>query len=258
MGRSLSSNRPLILVTNDDGFYARGLVALAEAMERLGDVVVAAPDREQSGSSHKLTLDRPLRVRESTPNRFRIDGTPTDCVHLAICSLTERRPDLVVSGINRGVNVGDDITYSGTVAGALEGALLDVPALAFSVALDGERRADYTHAADFAHRLASRVLTEGGLGGKLLLNVNLPHGAPRGVRVTRQGTRSYRAQTERRTDPAGRPYYWIAGVEHAPDDEPQGDHAAIDEGLVSVTPLHANLTHEPSLEEVAGWNLRVD
>lgn len=244
----------LILVTNDDGFDAPGLAALGRAIEALGQVVVVAPDREQSASSHALTLDRPLRVQRVKEGRYRVDGTPTDCVHLAIDSLTGGQlPDLVVSGINRGLNVGDDVTYSGTVAGALEGTLLHVPSIAFSAATDKEGRADYGPAAEIARSVAGVVLRHG-LEPGVLLNVNVPRQTPRGVRLTRQGTRRYRATVVERTDPAGRPYFWIAGLDVTPTGESDGDHQAIRQGYISITPLHANLTHEPSLDRLAAWN----
>ncbi len=176
--------RPLILITNDDGFDAPGIRALVESVEALGRVIVSAPDREQSGSSHALTLDRPLRVRTVSEDRYRIDGTPTDCVHLAVDRLCGRLPDLVLSGINRGLNVGDDVTYSGTVAGALEGALLHIPAVAVSTALPPAGSVDYAQAARIACRIAERVLADG-LATGTLLNVNVPHGPAKGIRVTR-------------------------------------------------------------------------
>jgi len=250
-----TDSRPLILVTNDDGYDAPGLAALVEAVEPLGEVVVAAPDRERSGAGHALTLDFPLRVAEVEPGRFRIDGTPTDCVHLGVFSLTAgRQPDLVVSGINRGLNVGDDVTYSGTVAGALEGTLLHIPSIAFSVATVDRGRAEFSLAAAFARTLAGLVLARK-LPPGVLLNVNAPAGPAKGVRVTRQGTRTYRATAEQRLDPSGRPYFWIAGVDMTPADEPDGDHRAIRDGFVSITPLQANLTHESSLRALAEWDL---
>jgi 5'-nucleotidase len=176
-------------------------------------------------------------------------------VHLGVHRLTGGElPALVASGINRGLNVGDDVTYSGTVAGALEGALLHIPSVAFSVATDGAGRADFVTAAAFARKLAAEILARG-LPPGVLLNVNLPVGQPRGVRVTRQGTRRYRATAEERLDPSGRPYYWIAGADTTPAGERDGDHVAIEERYVSVTPLHANLTHEPSLGPLAQWGL---
>jgi 5'-nucleotidase len=250
--------QPWVLLTNDDGYEAPGLSALAAGVSSLGrKVVVVAPDRERSGAGHALTLGRPLRVWRIAPDRYRVDGTPTDCVHLGIFNLGGgRAPDLVLSGINRGSNVGDDVTYSGTVAGALEGTLLQVPSLAFSTAVDDRGEADYGVAARFAGELAARVL-ERGLPRGVFLNVNLPAGTPRGVRITRQGTRAYRAAVVERLDPSGRPYFWIAGADTTPSGEPDGDHAAIGKGYVSVTPLHANMTHVPSLEALSAWGLSV-
>jgi 5'-nucleotidase len=246
-----------LLLTNDDGYDAPGLAALAGALGDLGRIVVVAPDRERSGAGHALTLGRPLRVWQTAPDRYRVDGTPTDCVHLGTFNLTGgRAPDLVVSGINRGLNVGDDVTYSGTVAGALEATLLNVPALAFSVATDEDGRADFGHAARFARRLAGAALRLG-LPRAVFLNVNVPAGPPRGVRITRQGTRSYRAAVVERLDPSGRPYFWIAGADTTPSGELDGDHTAIRDGMISVTPLHANLTHSPSLEVLSGWGLEL-
>jgi 5'-nucleotidase len=248
---TMTSNEPCILVTNDDGYDAPGLSALVEALDPLGRLIVVAPDREQSGSGHALTLDRPLRVYEVGKDRYRINGTPTDCVHLAVHGLTgDRLPDLVASGINRGLNIGDDLTYSGTVAAALEGALLHIPSVAFSVATDKRGLADFSHTAAFATRLCADVL-ERSMEHGVLYNVNGPVGKPKGLRVTRQGTRTYRATAEERLDPSGRPYYWIAGVDMTPAGEADGDHVAIDDGYLSLTPLHANLTHEPSLESLA-------
>lgn len=248
---------PLVLVTNDDGFDAPGLHALVEALHPLGRIVVVAPDREQSASAHALTLRIPLRVYQAGRDRWRVEGTPTDCVHLGIFNLTERRdPDLVLSGINRGLNMGDDVTYSGTVAGALEAALLGVPALAVSAQIDASGAPDYALAGAIARLLAERLLARP-LPRGVFLNVNVPAGTPRGIRVTRQGTRSYRAAVVERLDPAGRPYFWIAGADTTPVGEPDGDHRAIEEGFVSVTPLHANLTHAPTLSVLAAWGLEL-
>lgn len=252
-----SAKPPTILLTNDDGFDAPGLMALARAVEPLGELVVVAPDRERSGASHALTLGRPLRLRETGPNWYRVDGTPTDCVHLGVFHLTGGKPPaLVISGINRGLNVGDDVTYSGTVAGALEAALLHIPSIAISQALDLRDAIDYGVAAAFARSLADHVLLRG-LARGVFLNVNVPAGVPKGVRITRQGTRSYRAAVVERLDPSGRPYFWIAGADSTPTAEPDGDHVAIAEGYVSVSSLHANLTHEPSLASLRLWKLEL-
>lgn len=249
-----ASPSPLVLVTNDDGYDAPGLAALAEALAEIGRVVRVAPDREHSGASHALTFSRPLRVHRVAENAFRVDGTPTDCVHLGVFDLAGGRPDLVVSGINRGYNVGDDVTYSGTVAGALEGTLLHVPSIAVSTAAGDQGPPDYRGAARYAVELARAVL-EHGLSPGLFLNVNVPPAPHRGVRVTRQGSRTYRAAVEERVDPKGVPYYWIASADTTPADEPDGDHRAVRDGYVSVTPLHANLTHEESLARIRGWGL---
>lgn len=253
------SRRPRVLVTNDDGFGAPGIEALADALAALGDVIVVAPDRERSGVSHALTFTRPLRARRVGRSRYRVDGTPTDCVHLGVFDLSgDGPPDLVVSGINRGLNVGDDVTYSGTVAGALEGTLLHVPSIAVSTSISGagdEPR--YDVASDVATTIATRVLAEG-LPDGVFLNVNVPHAsreAIAGMRVTRQGSRTYRAAVLERHDPKGEPYYWIAPADTTPAADPTSDHAAIDAGFVSITPMHANLTHDASIDAVEAWDL---
>lgn len=248
---------PVILVTNDDGIDAPGLAALARAATALGRVVVVAPDRERSGAGHALTLMRPLRVVKRGDDRFQVDGTPTDCVHLGVFNLTGGRPpDLVLTGINRGLNVGDDVTYSGTVAGALEATLLGIPAIAFSSDRDANGDSDYRVAAALVVPLATQLLA-GGLRAGVFLNVNVPCGTPRGVRVTRQGTRSYRAGALERFDPSGRPYFWIAGADVTPAEEADGDHAAIQEGWVSITPLQANLTDAAALVELSTWTIEL-
>jgi len=249
------NSRPCLLVTNDDGIDAPGLQALVLAVRHLGRVVVVAPDRERSGAGHALTLGRPLRVRSRGEDRFEVDGTPTDCVHLGVFNLTGGRPpQLVLSGINRGVNLGDDVTYSGTVAAALEGTLLRIPSIAFSVERDADGQADYQVAAALATRIAEKAL-ERGVPPGVLLNVNVPMGAPRGIRITRQGTRTYRAAAVERLDPSGRPYFWIAGADTTPSEEHDGDHAAIRERFVSITPLHADMTHDPSRGILGSWGL---
>ena len=252
---SAADDRPCLLLTNDDGIDAPGLAALAAAVSHLGRIVVVAPDRERSGAGHALTLGRPLRVRSRGNDRFEVDGTPTDCVHLGVFNLTGNRPPrLVLSGINRGANLGDDVTYSGTVAAALEGTLLRIPSIAFSVERDADGAAFYDVAAAVASRLAEKALDHGVPPG-VLLNVNVPAGTPCGIRVTRQGTRTYRAAAVERLDPSGRPYFWIAGADTTPAQEPDGDHAAVREGYVSITPLHADMTHDPSRSILAAWGL---
>ncbi len=229
-----------ILVTNDDGIRAPGLAVLAEAMGTIaGRVIVAAPDREQSGIAHALTIRRPLRLEEVAPDRFAVDGSPADCVDLVVLGLLDEPPDLVVSGINPGFNLGDDVVYSGTVAGAREGHMLGIPSLAVSTAFEADERA-YREAAAWAVRFA-RVLLEGRLPVRTFLNVNVPPGAER-CRVTRQGRRASRPALLRRTDPKGKEYWWIglAGSRWEPDGD--ADHAAVAEGIVSVTPLQLDAT----------------
>lgn len=235
-----------ILVTNDDGIFSEGLKLLAEELAEIGDVVVVAPDREQSASSHSLTLHRPLRIQKVRPHWFTVDGTPADCVSLAIQGLLkEERPDLVVSGINFGPNLGNDVTYSGTVSAAFEASLQGLPALAFS--LEIEEGFSFDTAARLAHDLVAELVGRA-LPSDLLLNVNIPSQDPRGVRWTRLGNRRYKQTVVEKTDPKGRKYYWIAGTpewEH----ETGTDHAALIAGYVSVTPLHLDLTDYRELEE---------
>jgi len=247
-------NRVPILITNDDGFNAEGLRVLEEALQPLGEVYVIAPDREQSGQGHALTLNHPLRIERRGPRHYAVQGTPTDCIYLGVHSvLADRRPALVVSGINKGPNLGDDVTYSGTVSAAFEATLIEVPAFAVSQQLDhGE--ADFTAAGRFALQLAREVL-ERGMPADTLLNVNVPRGTPKGVRVTKQGKRLYPGGVIERADPKGRTYYWIGGTPAEWEEDPESDFAALAEGLISLTPLHLDLTHHRVLDEVRRWNL---
>jgi 5'/3'-nucleotidase len=247
---------PIILVTNDDGIGSRGLHFLAQALTAVGSVTIIAPDREQSAASHALTLHRPLRVNRPGESRYSVDGTPTDCVNLGILNLLPERPRLVVSGINQGLNLGDDITYSGTVAAAFEGTLLGIPSFAVSQQMaDGET--DFLPAARFAADIARRLLDRP-LPAGTLLNINVPSGSFRGARLTRQGRRTYHQGVVERTDPSGRTYYWLGGIPPRWDETPGSDFAAIREGIVSVTPLHLDLTHYPLLEQLADWRLDPD
>jgi len=242
-----------ILISNDDGYDAPGLKALEKELSPLGQVVVVAPDREQSGAAHSLTLNHPLRVHQVAENRFRVEGTPTDCVNLAVFQLLkDGRPDLVVSGINRGYNLGDDVTYSGTVAAALEGVLLQIPSFAISLHSRGEP--DYAPAARVAAQVARLVLAKG-LPKDTLLNINVPSGEPKEMRITRQGRRVYTEGVVERTDPQGRAYYWIGGPPPSWHPDPQSDFAAVQRGEVSVTPLHLDLTNHRVLPELRGWEL---
>ena len=240
----------VILVTNDDGIHAAGLAALVAALAPLGEVYVVAPDREQSAVGHALTLHRPLRVDRLAERRFAVNGTPSDCVNLGVLGLLPEPPVLVVSGINHGSNLGDDVTYSGTVSAAMEGTLLGVPSMAVSL-LDGEA-GGFENAGRIAELVAARTLVEG-LPAKTLLNVNVPPGEVRGVRMTRLGHRVYREKVVQEVDPRGRPYYWIgAGPPEWREDE-ASDIAAVHAGWASVTPLHLDLTHFGALGRMAEW-----
>ncbi len=241
---------PVILVTNDDGIHAQGLVALAQALEPLGEVYVVAPDREQSAVGHALTLHRPLRVDRLGERRFSVNGTPSDCVNLGVLGLLPERPVLVASGINHGSNLGDDVTYSGTVSAAMEGTLLGVPAMAVSQ-VDADA-GGFEEAGRVARLVASRALVEG-LPAKTLLNVNVPRGTVRGIRMTRLGHRVYREKVVQETDPRGRPYYWIgAGPPEWQEDE-ASDMTAVHAGFATVTPLHLDLTHFGALGRMSEW-----
>ncbi len=234
-----------ILITNDDGIFSEGLKLLAEALSSLGEIIVVAPDREQSASSHSLTLNRPLRMQRVREHWYTVDGTPTDCVNLGIQGLLkEEPPDLVVSGINFGINVGGDVTYSGTVSAAFEASMNQLPGLAFSqeVAEDFS----FEDAAELAREMIAALIA-GDFPRDLLLNVNIPAGAPRGVRWTRLGKRFYRQTVVEKLDPKGRKYYWIAGTPEW-QQETGTDYDALMSGYVSVTPLHLDLTDYRELE----------
>jgi 5'-nucleotidase len=249
--------KPLILVTNDDGVTAPGIRAVAAALREMGDadVIVCAPDRERSAASHALTLDRPLRVDELEPGVFAVDGTPADCSYLALLHLVPRKPDLCVSGINYGYNLGSDVFYSGTVAGAVEAALRGVPAMAIS--LERHTPADFRAAAAFAAALASEALERGpaGIPPASLLNVNLPRGAVTDYQITFLGRRVYRDQVDVRQDLRGRSYYWIGGPEENATDAEGSDCSVVRAGRASITPLGLDLTHAGLLRDLAEWRV---
>jgi len=239
-----------ILVTNDDGYFSPGIEALARALDPLGRVVVVAPQTEASAVGHALTLRRPLRIEQVGERVFAVDGTPTDCVNLAIAEVLGAKPDLVVSGINKGLNIGDDVTYSGTVAGALEGALLGYQAIAVSQKFT-RGPWDFSAAAAIAASLGAALLQQP-LPARTFLSVNVPHGTPKGVRVTVQARRNHITKINRRLDPRERPYFWI---EEASDDwehDPQSDHQAVLDGYISITPLQPDLTDHESRGIVEG------
>lgn len=238
----------LILVTNDDGYRSEGIKALADAARTLGDVVVVAPVDEASAIGHALTLKRPLRLESISDGVYAVDGTPTDCVNIAVTQVFRGLPDLVLSGINKGYNLGDDVTYSGTVAGALEGALLGVPGVA--VSLRSTRGTyDFSHAARAAAAVAAALMRQP-LPARTFLNVNVPKGKPKGYRVTVQAKRNHITSVAERHDPKGRPYFWI---EEGQDDwhpHDRSDYQAVVDGYVSVTPLQPDLTAHDALAAV--------
>lgn len=255
----------LVLLTNDDGIYAPGLRTLREVWEKEEDceVYVVAPAEERSASGHAITIFRPLMVEEvvfpgSLVKGWSVGGTPADAVKLGVGALLPRRPDLVISGVNRGPNLGSDLFYSGTVSAAIEGTILGVPSLAVSLASyeDG----DYGVAARFALRLAREVLRRGWPPG-VLLNVNVPPLEPHeiaGVAVTRMGVRHYRNLFDRRVDPRGRVYYWLAGEAEDGDEPEDSDVMALKQNLISVTPVHLDLTHYDAMRGMREWNLGMD
>ncbi len=249
--------QPLILVSNDDGYQAEGIHVLADALESLGEVWVVAPDRESSAVSHALTLSRPLRLTQLAERGFAVDGTPTDCVTIGVGQVLKgRTPDLVVSGINFGANMGDDVHYSGTVSAAFEAVILGVPAIAISQVI--WREFSYAFAGRFARLIASRVL-ERGLPPGTLLNVNVPPNPPKGVRFTRLGKRTYTEGVIEDTDPRGRKCYWIGGGDPVWEDIPGTDFAAVGAGYTSVSPLQLDITDRESLRllesEASAWDL---
>ena len=244
---------PLILISNDDGIRAPGLIALAGRLAEVGDVVVSAPDRQRSATSHAISLDHPLRAEEVSPGWFAVDGTPADCVYLGLHHLVPRRPSLVVSGINDGVNLGSDFFYSGTVAAAVEGAIRGLPA--FAISLAGGPESGLGHAADFAYGLACAILRDG-LPANVVLNVNVPNrGRPHGFRWTRLGARAYRDQVEARSDLRGRRYFWIGGPEVAVAGDVDADGTAVRADVISVTPLDLDLTSDAMLASRPAWQI---
>jgi 5'-nucleotidase len=248
-----------LLVTNDDGILAHGIECLIAAAEPLGEVTVVAPDREQSATSHALTIHHPLRPVSRGDRRWQVDGTPTDCVMLAIEALMPTRPDFVLSGINHGHNMGEDVLYSGTVAAAMEGLALGVPAIAISFAAAGDLRADVFHLNEQVKVLTpllKHLTSLDSFPANTLFNVNLPPvpaADVRGVKLTRLGRRVYSQSVAPMKDPWGRPIYWIGGGAITWSGEQDSDFRAIEERYVSVTPLHLDLTHFGALEGAEKW-----
>lgn len=246
--------KKLILISNDDGIRSEGLARLASALKRVGTVYVVAPDRERSAASHSLTLHRPLRVHKVGAQSYAVDGTPTDCVTLAINGILPARPDIVVSGINHGGNLGEDVSYSGTVSAAMEGTLLGIPSIAFSLA--GRDGYDFTAAASFASRLVRHVF-KSGLPKDTLLNVNVPAGrSVRNYKITTLGKRFFSDVVVEKVDPRGKKYYWIGGDMVRWEGGKEADFQAIQDGFVSITPIHLDMTNYDTIKELRRWSIK--
>src|SRR5690348_11608873 len=244
-----------VLVSNDDGVDAPGIRVLAERLQAVGEVTVVAPDRDRSGASNSLTLDAPIRVLSMGQGYYRVAGTPTDCVHLALSGLLDEEPDMVVSGINNSANLGDDVIYSGTVSAAMEGRFLGLPAIAVSLVTHDHKGQHFETAAQAALILMQRLLVDP-LPADTILNVNVPDkpwDEIRGFAVTRLGRRHRSAPCIRQSDPRGRPIYWIGPPGDAEDDGPGTDFHAVREGSISITPIQVDLTRYQALDKVAGW-----
>jgi 5'-nucleotidase len=249
----MSFEKVRILITNDDGIHSKGIAELEKALTPIADVFVVAPDSEMSGAAHSLTLARPLRIRQIDERHWTVDGTPTDCVVLALHQIlsAKEKPHICVSGINHGPNLGEDVTYSGTVAGALESTILGVTGIAFSLA--AFRNQDFTEAGKIAKQIVEKVLVEK-LPDFTLLNVNVPKGVPKGIKVTRQGYKIARPIISEHIDPRGKPYYWINEIREGFHAEGGTDFEAIDEGFVSVTPIRADMTNHKVIDSLTNWN----
>ena len=244
-----------ILVSNDDGYRAPGIVALRQALSGLAELTVVAPERNHSGASNALTLESPLRVTNYEPDAYFVSGTPTDCVHLAISGLFDFEHDMVVSGINNGENLGDDVLYSGTVAAAIEGRFLGLPTVAFSLRRPDSGEMDYSAAAKVARLIVQRLL-ERPLDRNMILNVNVPHrpfNELKGFKSTRLGHRHRAERSVKSMDPRGREVYWVGMAGEGQDDGVGTDFNAVAEGFVSVTPLQVDLTRHAALDTVRDW-----
>jgi 5'-nucleotidase len=241
-----------ILITNDDGYHSEGIIALENALAEIGECFVVAPASEMSGASHSLTLARPLRIRQIDAHHWTVDGTPTDCVTLAVNQIfaPEERPTICVSGINHGPNLGDDATYSGTVAGAMEATILGVPGIAFSLVVS--RNPDFSESMKVAKQIVEKAVAEG-IPEKTLLNVNIPKGEPHGIKITKQGFKDARPIISEHIDPRGKPYFWIGEERTGFHAEGGTDFEAIDENFVSITPMRTDLTNYQAIELLRNW-----
>ncbi len=246
----------MILVTNDDGIHSKGIIALAKALQEIGDVYTVAPDVEQSAVAHSLTLHRPLRVEKIKKNCFAVDGTPADCIHLGVTTVLPKRPRLIVSGINKGGNLGDDIIYSGTVSAAFEGTLLGIPS--FAISLVSRSRFKFDVAARFALRVARRII-ERGLPKNTFLNINVPNLNEKEIKsykITHQGRLIHSGdEVIEKVDPRGRKYYWIGGGQMIFDKGRNTDVEAVSKSHISITPLNLDLTNYSSIRELKKWRI---
>ncbi|MCW5800171.1 MAG: 5'-nucleotidase SurE [Nitrospira sp.] len=245
--------RVRILVTNDDGIASPGIHAVAAALGALGDVWIVAPDRERTAVGHAVTLHKPLRITKMAPRVFMVNGTPVDCVNLALVKILPGPPAMILSGINRGVNLGDDVMYSGTVSGALEGTILGIPSVA--VSQEGGETFRFEVGARYAARVVAQVLQHG-LPAETILNVNIPDVPLRsikGVKVTCLSRRRFNNPIVEKVDPRGRKYYWIAGTRQSWSRKQDADHEALERRMVSVTPIHLDTTYHAMLEHFKAW-----
>jgi 5'-nucleotidase len=246
----------MILVTNDDGIHSKGIIVLAKALQEIGNIFVVAPDSEQSAVAHSLTLHRPLRVEKIKKNFYAVDGTPADCIHLGVNSILRKRPRLIVSGINKGGNLADDIIYSGTVSAAFEGTLLGIPS--FAISLVSRSHFKFDVAAQFALRVA-RYIMRGGLPTNTFLNINVPNLDEKEIRsykITQQGRLIHSGDgVVEKVDPRGRKYYWIGGGEMIFDKGRNTDVEAISKSYISITPLNLDLTNYSSIRELKKWRI---
>jgi len=242
-----------LLLSNDDGIQAIGLRLLADALSQMGKITVVAPNRNRSASSNSLTLDRPIRAQKMSDNWYSVDGTPTDCVHLAITGLIDEEPNIVVSGMNAGANLGDDVIYSGTVAAAMEGRFLGLPAVAISIT--SFQPSYLEDAAQVSYEMISK-LTSTQLPNDVIININipdLPKGEIKGIQTTRLGNRHKAEPVIQSEDPRGKPIYWVGAAGPEQDSGPGTDFHAIKNGYISVSPMHLDLTHYKAMQEVSDW-----
>ncbi len=251
----MNTDKSMILLTNDDGFFSEGLEILARALQDIAQVYIVAPDREKSAISLALSLHRPLRVKEVRKNIYAIDGTPADCVYMAVQKLLPRKPDLLISGPNPGPNLGQqDTAYSGTVAGALQGTFLQIPSVAFSILHDAEKNFHYEDAVKIALVLIKKILKNPPKEG-ITLNINIPPPPIRGIKVVKLGQKRYNPEIIEKTDPRNRTYFWIGTGQPKAIGEKNSDVKVIKEGYITVTPLHTDKTDYPSIENIRFQNI---